>query len=217
MVTLAIVGLTLIQITQIGSGLSAGSQLIYESAGVIQAPWVYDSVRVVERGGFDRCIASMRRSQPMRENCTRGDTLFEKTSTEEFRAIRPIGPHMALDIRTATGNVLRYSTDSVVLGHIAGGPHVAYLPTSILTLDRAGVVIRRLREHYAPALLTAVWGVFEEPDGSGGWTRVREFALIEVRPPVPGLDPSVSTRSGARGRASGKGLRSSRCGVRPQI
>jgi hypothetical protein len=53
----------------IGSGLSDGLTLVYESGGVAQTPWVYDSVHVVEREGFERCVRVARRGQrPDREN-----------------------------------------------------------------------------------------------------------------------------------------------------
>jgi hypothetical protein len=84
-----IVGLALVgQAAPIGSALSEGMELVYESRGAAQEPWVYDSVRVVERPNFDRCIITGRRSQPARESCVRGDTLFERGEADGYRAVR---------------------------------------------------------------------------------------------------------------------------------
>lgn len=165
----------------IGSALRDGVQLVYESGGVAQTPWVYDSVRVVVRAEFDRCVITQRRSQPVRESCVRADTLFERTAPAVYRAVRPIGPNMQLEVRSASGDILHYETRDLDIRRIAGAAEVAYLPTVIVTRTAAGGVTRRLREHYAPSLLTAIWGVFEAPDDSGGWTTVREFSLLEIR------------------------------------
>jgi hypothetical protein len=51
----------------------------------------------------------------------------------------------------------------------------------VLTLDSAGTAVRRLRERYAPALGTALWGAFEVPEGSG-WKVQQEFRLTAIRP-----------------------------------
>lgn len=180
---------SLVQAPPIASALSDGLQLVYESNGVAQAPWVYDSVRIIERAGFDRCAVVTRRSQAPHESCVRGDTLFQRNARGVHVPARPIGPDMRVEVRTATGNILLYETGGMATRRVAGGLEVTYLPTSIVTRDAAGAVTRRLREQYAPALLTALWGVFEEPDASGGWRSVREFSLREVcrteRPPMP--------------------------------
>jgi hypothetical protein len=179
--TYAAVGLALLQVVPIGSALSTGTELTYQSGDTVQPPWVYESVEVVARDGFEWCIVSVRRAQPEREHCARGDTLFERGGGAVFRAIRPIGAAMELDVPAAAGGMLRYSTGAASVHRVTADFEVAYLPTTILTVDSAGAVVRRLREHYAPALLTAVWGVFEQPDGSGGWTTIREFTLVGVR------------------------------------
>jgi hypothetical protein len=180
MTVVLMVALAVAQAAPIGSALSDGIELVYESRGVAQAPWVYDSVRVVERQDFDRCVVTGRRSQPARESCVRGDTLFERSASDGYRAVRPLGPNMQLDVHTAAGDILHYTTREAGIERIAGGLEVVSLVTTIITRNASGTVTRRLRERYAPALLSAVWGVFEEPDESGGWRSGMEFSLIDV-------------------------------------
>jgi len=168
--------------TLIGSALGDGMKLVYQSAGVEQAPWVYDSVRVVERADFDRCVVVARAGQDPRESCMRGDTLFERSAAGAYTAVRPLGANMTLTVTAASGNVLEYETDGVVLLRTADGMDLPIVRTTILTRDSAGTIIRRLREDYAPTLLTAARGVFEEPDDDGGWRTTRMFALTGVLP-----------------------------------
>jgi hypothetical protein len=184
--------LALVQAAPIGSALGAGVELVYESGGVAQAPWVYDSVRVVARESFDRCVVTHRRSQPARESCVRGDTLFERGESNSYRAVRPIGPNMQLDVHTAAGSTLHYTTQALGVERVAGGLEVASLTTTIITRNASGTVTRRLRERYATALLTAVWGVFEEPDESGGWRTGAEFSLVDVRRPATAPDTGTA-------------------------
>ena len=166
----------------IGSGLHDGIRLVYASGGAAQAPWIYESVRVVAREQFERCVVTVRRGQAERESCARGDTLFERRPSGEYAVARPIGPNMELEVHTAAGDALHYSTGPATRRQMSWDS-VAYLPTTIITRNAAGSVTRRLREHYAPALLTALWGVFEEPEAAGGWRMVREFSLAEVQLP----------------------------------
>jgi hypothetical protein len=194
---LLLVGLVAAQAAPIGSALSEGIELVYQSRGVVQTPWVYDSVRVVERRDFDRCVITQRRSQPPRESCVRGDTVFERTQSGTYRAVRPIGPNMQLEVRSASGDILHYTTEEAEIRRLAGGLEVTSLSTSIVTRNSSGTITRRLREHYAPSLLTAVSGTFEEPDESGGWRVVLEFSLIEVR--RPGSSPSEAEPAGSTG------------------
>jgi hypothetical protein len=163
----------------IGASLGDGAQLVYESAGSRQAPWLYDSVRVVQREGWERCIVVARRGLPARESCARGDTLFERTAAGEYRPARPIGPGMMLETRTASGHTVRVMTAEPTLRIGPGGVDIVYLPTVILTRDSTGTVTQRLREEYAPALLTALAGAFEVPEGSG-WRVTRAFTLTEL-------------------------------------
>lgn len=175
-----VVQLVLLQAVPIGSGLTDGVHLVYESGGVEQAPWIYDSVRVVDRDGFDRCVIVTRRSLAPRESCSRADTLFEAGSAGAYVATRPLGPHMTLIVRAASGNAMVYTTGDATTRSVSGHADVQVIPTVILTQDSTGATIRRLREDYAPSLLTAVWGVFETPDDDGGWSLVREFSLVRL-------------------------------------
>jgi predicted secreted Zn-dependent protease len=170
----------------IGSALSDGVQLVYVSADVAQAPWVYDSVRVVERAGFDRCVVVARAGQELRESCVRGDTLFEGSAAGAHTVTRPVGANMTLTVTAASGGVLEYTTEHVVVQRMRDGMDLPTVRTVIIIRDSAGTIIRRLREDYAPTLLTAAHGVFEEPDDAGGWKTIREFSLSAVRPAVPG-------------------------------
>jgi hypothetical protein len=176
-----IVSLVLMQ-EPVGSALRDGTHLVYESGGTAQAPWVYDSVRAVERSGFERCVLVARQGQPVRESCVRRDTLFERQTSGEHAAVRPIGPGMELEFRTAAGSVLHYTTGAASTRRI-GDRTVAFVPTTIVTRNADGVATRRLREEYAPTLLTALWGTFEQPDDAGGWRAGTEFTLVRIEPP----------------------------------
>lgn len=173
--------LPLAQDTPIGSALASGTALVYESGGVAQTPWMYESVELVERDGFERCVRVGRREQPVRETCVRDGVLFEPGEAGQYRAVRPIGPGMRLELKTASGQIVLFETGSPASRGIGREPGIAYVPTTITTRATDGTVVRRLREQYAPALLTALMGEFEEPDGSGGWRTVRTFTLAEIR------------------------------------
>jgi hypothetical protein len=162
----------------IGSRLHDGLSLTYESGGVAQSAWVYDTVRVVTRDEFDRCVIVVRQAT-RRETCARADTLFERQPSGDYRASRPIGASMTLEVTLPDGRKLEYVTGSPSRRHI-GGEELNYLPTTIVTRDSTGRAVRRLREDYAPSLLTALGGVFEEPGSEGGWTVVRSFALTGI-------------------------------------
>ena len=164
---------------QVGNGLAGGVRLVYESGGARQAPWIYDSVRVVARRGFSRCVVVWRQGQAARESCVRGDTLFERAASGEYRAARPLGAGMQLDVRTASGAVMRFTTGSPAVRIGPGGIEIPYVPTMIVTRDSTGSITRRLREEFAPSLLTALAGVFEEPEGDG-WRVTRVFTLAEI-------------------------------------
>lgn len=181
-----VIAFGLVQTAPIGSALSDGVQLVYESGGAEQTPWVYDSVRISSRAGYEHCVVVSRPSLPARESCVRGDTLFERNADGTHVPVRPIGPGMRLAVPTASGNVLHYTTGSVTVRRVGAGLELPVVATTIVTRDAAGTVLRRLREDYAPSLLTAVRGVFEEADPDGGWRTVREFSLRDVRKPAAG-------------------------------
>lgn len=162
-----------------GIGLSDGVQLVYASGDSRQAPWIYDSVRVVRHADFPRCVRVVRRGQRAQETCLRGDTLFERGATGDYRATRPVGPGMRLRTRTARGNTLDYQTGELVMRRGPDGADMVVIQTMIVTRDSTGTVTQRLREEYAPSLLTAIGGVFDVPDGDG-WRTTREFRLAEI-------------------------------------
>jgi hypothetical protein len=120
-----------------------------------------------------------------RESCVRGDTLFERAASGEHRAARPLGAGMQLDVRAASGAVMRFMTGAPAARIGPRGVEIPYVPTMIVTRDSTGTMTRRLREEFAPSLLTALAGVFEVPDGDG-WRVTRVFTLAEiVGTPVP--------------------------------
>jgi hypothetical protein len=168
----------------IGSGLKDGVGLVYESGGTAQAPWIYDSVRVMSDDPFDRCVMVGRRGQPARASCARGDTLFDRVDDGSYRPARPIGENMEVRVPGRSGMVLTFTTGVMSTRRIQGR-EVRYLATTIITRDSAGVVTRRLMEQYAPSLLTALSGTFETPEPAGGWRVASQFALIAVLDSVP--------------------------------
>lgn len=86
---------------------------------------------------------------------------------------------MVLETRTTAGSTMRFMTAEPTLRIGPGGVDIMYLPTMILTMDSTGTITQRLREEYAPALLTALAGAFEVPDGAG-WRVTRSFTLAEL-------------------------------------
>lgn len=85
-----------------------------------------------------------------------------------------------MEIETAA-QITDFTTGNFASRQVDGAGQVEYLPTTIISRTREGVVTRRLTEEYSTGYLTAVRGVFESPDGPDGWTVVQEFELAEVR------------------------------------
>lgn len=168
----------------IGSDLRDGMGLVYESGGIAQAPWIYDSVRVMSDEAFDRCVMIGRRGQPARASCARGDTLFGRIDDGSYRPARPIGENMEVRVFGRSGTVVTFTT-GVMSTQRVQGREVRYLATTITTRDSAGVATRRLTEQYAPSLLTALSGTFETPEPDGGWRVASQFALIAILDSVP--------------------------------
>lgn len=140
-----LVAFTLLQTVAIGSELRDGLKLVYTSGGVEQTPWVYDSVRVVERPDFARCVLVARVAQPVRETCARGDTLFERRA-EAYVPIRPIGSNAEFVATTATGTMMHYLTGEVMPRRLRTGLEVSIVPTTLVITDSTGTIVRRLRE-----------------------------------------------------------------------
>lgn len=173
------------QVPSIGASLAPGVSLVYVANGTRQT-WNYETVEVVARDGFSRCVVVTREGMAPRESCARGDTLFEPDAGGALRPSRPIGAGMTLSVPLASGSTLEYETHRSRVRRVDDAEFYM-VETSIVTRDREGVETRRLREHYAPALLTAADGIFEEPDGAGGWRVTQSFYLLAVRAPeTPG-------------------------------
>jgi hypothetical protein len=84
-------------------------------------------------------------------------------------------------VETARGGHIVFQTDSIARASLGGHTFVV-LPTTVTTFDSTGTAIRRLREHYVPALATALDGIFEVPDSAalGRWVVQRRFALVRI-------------------------------------
>lgn len=176
----SLVAIACVAIGEIGDNLRSGVTLQYESGGAAQAPWTYDSVRVVVHDDYDRCVMVGRRDQPARTSCARGDTLFDRTPDGFYRPARPIGEDMVLRVPGGRGTTLTFTTGAIATQQIEGLV-LRYLSTTITTRDSTGAITRRLTERYAPSLLTALSGIFEVPDDAGGWRVANRFTLVEIR------------------------------------
>ena len=182
--------------------LAPGMSLVYGSGDTVQPAWQYESVNVVDREGFARCVVVTREGMAPRENCSRGDTLFQPGADGVLRAVRPIGPGMPLSVPQASGSTLEYQTFATRAQKV-GGVEVAVVATTIVTRNVGGEETRRLREMYAPALLTAAEGTFEEPDGAGGWRPTQSFSLLKIRSPISGSPGPVGLRNPLERAAQG--------------
>jgi hypothetical protein len=87
---------------------------------------------------------------------------------------------MSLDVAGTGGRTSRFITAGETVEEVSGH-RLRVIETTVVTLDSAGTVLRRLRERFAPAIGTATWGAFEVPDGAGGWRLQREFRLAAIR------------------------------------
>jgi hypothetical protein len=173
-----------------GSGLVNGTQLVYASGGTEQPPWVVESIeRPATIGGQADCARIRLRMAPppaapeVRAWCLRDGVLSAFVdSTSTFRPLRPVGPGMTLDLPRAAGGLVRYETGDRERETI-GTRTIDVIPTSVTTVDADGRAVRRLRERYALALVTATHGVFETPDStqSSGWRVTQEFRLVAIR------------------------------------
>jgi hypothetical protein len=88
---------------------------------------------------------------------------------------------MTLVVPQRSGGRLEYSTGRAEV-RVVSGRSILVVPTSIVTVDASGTPTRRLREHYALALATAVEGVFEVPDATAasGWREQQRFTLVRL-------------------------------------
>lgn len=164
------------------SGLRDGMKLIYGTNG--QGGSTIDSVRNIGADAGAQCATVYLKGQatpaPPVRYCLRGDTLFTRDiKSGAWTVLRPVGARMTIDFVRASGNRVRYSTDSVSRWTL-DGRSFTIVRTTVLTSDSTGKPLRRLVERYATALVTAVGGRFEAADSSvaGGW---RETQLFELR------------------------------------
>jgi hypothetical protein len=176
-----------------GRLLGTGTRLWYSSDGKEGDPWTVERiVHDTTLGGLDRCAVIQLRTSPsqttpeIRTWCVRSDSLFAWDAAQQsHRLLRPVGANMTVTIpsprggsatyTTGTMEEWRYADDAISIG-------TRVLPTEVVSRDSTGRVIRRLREHYALSLATAVSGVFEVPDSArtSGWREERAFTLTRV-------------------------------------
>jgi hypothetical protein len=168
--------------------LTVGMELQYESNGRAGAPWRVESVeRDLAIAGRTGCLrvrfapGGPRAGADVRITCEDAETLWSlDTVSGTWQASRPLGVGGTLETIPAARST-RYTVNGESTVEI-GGYTLRVLETVVLTIDSTGTVVRRLREHYAPALGTATWGAFEVPDGDG-WKVQQEFRLTAIRPP----------------------------------
>jgi hypothetical protein len=134
-------------------------------------------------------LSPAQREPGTRAFCAAGETLFqwdERAGT--LRIARPIAGGRAMDVSSASGGSARYETEAA-RSETVDGIALEVIPTTVTTRDSTGRVIRRLRERFSVALLTATGGVFEVPDTTrpGGWRTERAFELVGIRRPPPML------------------------------
>lgn len=171
-----------------GSLLRPGMRLLYRSDA--EQLWTIDSLtRDTTLAGVPHCVRMRLRMSPQapattRAFCARDGVLHSHdASTGQLRPARPILPRQRLTVPGANRTTALFETDSLDV-QMAGGRAFDLVFTTVTTRDSTGRVIRRLREAFAPALLTAVEGTFEVPDTTqaGGWRVVSRFRLAEIDP-----------------------------------
>lgn len=171
--------------------LVPGMELQYEANGQPGSPWRVESVeRDLAVAGREGCLrvrfapGGPRPGPDVRTTCESDGVLWSLDSVSgSWRRSRPLVVGGTLELPTGPRRA-RYSVSGEGRA-VIGGHALRYLETTVLTVDSAGVALRRLREHYAPAVGTALWGAFEVPDGDG-WTVQQEFRLTAIRPAKPG-------------------------------
>jgi hypothetical protein len=168
--------------------LQPGVELVYEAAGREGTPWRVEAVEanlaIAGRVGCVRvrfAAGGPRPGADVRITCESDGVLHSlDTLTGRWRADRPMRPQMSLDVAGTGGRTSRFITAGETVEEVSGH-RLRVIETTVVTLDSAGTVLRRLRERFAPAIGTATWGAFEVPDGAGGWRLQREFRLAAIR------------------------------------
>lgn len=171
-----------------GAALEEGMTLHYRAASGDPPPWTIDSVRPVPAplAGAACIRVFLRRGTQAedRRNCAARDTLFLwSQAVPGWVAERPLAPGMRIERRRATGEVVTFTAGRRAVDTIGGRP-VEVLETTVVTRDSLGRPVRRLRERYAPALITATSGIFEtgDPSAPDGWRVTERFELVAIRP-----------------------------------
>lgn len=172
----------------LGSGLEPGMVLLYTNNGASQPPWTVEAVApaAVIRPGADCIRVRIRReadqTPPDVTVCIDQGVLYQwSASRSEWVAQRPVAPNRTLSFPRPDGGAVRYETTTSNEVMLAGRTF-AIVDTVVTTTDASGKPIRRLREQFAPALTTAVVGVFEVPDASAvsGWRTEQAFELRQI-------------------------------------
>jgi hypothetical protein len=171
-----------------GAALRRGMRLIYSSDGTEQPAWVVDSVDLAAswQASHRPCSYIRFGATDVRRVCQTRDTLFSWNETEaRLVPARPVGAHMSLRLPARSGGHVLFETAKPHSDTISG-IMLKVLPTTVTTFAANGRALRRLRERYAPALATALGGVFEVPDSAspGGWLVQREFTLLRIEVPA---------------------------------
>ncbi len=171
-----------------GSMLKTGMILVYSSNGS-ETPWSIDSLSAdTTLGSRTGCVRFRLRMSPTAPQATRAfcsDTAFLHAWDErasQLRQSRPLRPGVPMESRAPSGNVSTYEAGPEQVERI-GGVAVTVIPTVVTTRDSTGRIIRRLRERFSLALLTATGGVFEAPDSASatGWRTQQAFELVAIR------------------------------------
>ena len=169
-------------------GLTAGMSLTYESEGIAQSPWHVDTVQfgasVGGKSSVVRVVQRMRADAPptARAFLVENDVLsLWDAANSQWRRQRPLAPRREIEVPQANGDTARVTTADTSYAHV-GERKILVLQTTFLTRNRAGRVVRRLTEEYAPSLATAVSGVFEVADSaSGAWRTTQRFRLVAIK------------------------------------
>jgi hypothetical protein len=170
--------------------LRVGMVLEYASNGEAQPPWRVDSLRLgAAWGGRDSCVVlrlAIGDSRPsFQERILRreGDVqLGWDPPSASWRPQRPLATGRTVEVPRPRGRTMRFTVEGSAADTVSGRRYATLITTAV-TLDSLGRATDRLRERYAPALATAVWGVFERVDSTAasGWKAQREFRLARIR------------------------------------
>jgi hypothetical protein len=161
----------------VADGGPPSSWLVGAATPVANSPAGSDCMRyVVQKGPEPGAADSLRQ-------CVRGDTLFAIDRYGGWTAMRPVGPHMRLEIRRTNGSTLIET--AVAAADTVSGVAIPVIVTTYTIRGPNGQAIQLLRERYAVSLGTATRGTFYEADPSApdGWKVQRSFSLAKIARP----------------------------------